>query len=95
MNPLNTKITHMLTILGNGNEKVGYARMVEICKRLKYAREKHSWDGYKPLDGYTAISCECCELGLAVMQETPERQHDEALDVIATAIRFANKEWKV
>lgn len=88
-----TVINNMLTTLGNGSKEIGYARLVEICERLIHARAKHSWDGYNKKDGFNAIFGEFEELGLAVRIETPERQHDEALDVIATAIRFANREF--
>lgn len=84
----------VITAIGNGDYEKGLHILEELATRLGEARQKHSWKGYLPLMGWEAILSEIIELWDAINRETPERQHDEALDVSVTAIRFLLKEWE-
>ena len=65
-----------------------------ICDRVKWARTKHAgeWEGKGAYWALGVIASEFLEFEHAVVNESPERQEDEALDVIATCIRFLAKE---
>lgn len=84
---------HIFKIIGNGNPAKGKALCTQLAKRLMHARAKHDWRGYTPLRGVLAVRCEAGELEQAVRYESQERQQDEALDVLATAVRAHNREW--
>lgn len=84
----------LITVLGNGNYLQGIKLLDEITGRLSRARKKHKWHDSTPQNGLEAITGELSELQYAVEHESPARHHDEALDVIATAIRFALREWE-
>lgn len=86
---------HIFKIIGNGDYARGKALCTQIAKRLLEARAKHDWQGYIPLRAATVVCGEAAELEQAVRYESPERQHDEALDVLATAVRAYNQEWVV
>lgn len=78
---------------GNGNSVRGVELVQAIAQRLDEAREKHpvyAWGKYQTLE---VIRGELLELEHAVKHETLERARDEALDVIATVIRFLNGEY--
>ena len=82
-------------ILGNGNIVHGKLLLWKIAYRLLHARSKHPIFAEVVYQGLGRITSEHEELVYAVEHETPERQFDEDLDVIATAIRFANKEYEI
>lgn len=86
-----------MEILGNGCFGRGRDLLESICQRLEHARGKHPWprDAESMDRAHAVISSECWELESAVRFETPERAHDEALDVVATAVRFCNREWEL
>ena len=59
-----------------------------ISLRLGEAREKHPVFARDVFEAYEVIETELRELRKAIGGETRQRQIDEALDVIATCIRF-------
>ena len=67
-----------------------------ICERVKWARTKHAgeWEGQGPYYALGVIGDEFAEFEHAVLSESVERQEDEALDVIATCIRFLAREYE-
>ena len=85
--------TAMLAVIGNGDPFRGLGLLQAIVARLIHARAKHEKFTASPLEAAAVIGSECGKLCEAVLRETPERQFDEALDVVATAIRFCGKEW--
>lgn len=83
-----------LTILGNGDSAKGWAMLDNLAGRLVHARKKHQLFANNAAHAVEVIDAELCELFTAVTSETPERAHDEALDVMATVARFLNDEHK-
>lgn len=88
----------MMFVLGNGDFRSGVDILQELAKRLDHARNKHKWGKGKEIDSatkaYNALQGENQEWLRAINEETPERQFDEVLDVLAVAIRMANKEFE-
>lgn len=76
---------------GNGNIDKGRELLFALAYRLEEARIKHRWpdEAYGQYQAVGVIGEEFRELEYAVEKESPERQKDEALDVAATAMRFA------
>lgn len=84
----------MRKAFGNGNERKGRAIMQAIALRLEEAREKHQVYAEGQYQALGVIHAEFKELEKAVEHETESRQMDEALDVIASAVRFLGEEYK-
>lgn len=79
---------------GNGDIGKGRAVFMAIAKRLYEAREKHPVYAVDTQDSVSVIGSEFGELVNAVANnEGRARELDEALDVIATTVRFINAEW--
>lgn len=78
--------------LGNKNKSDGLKILSDISIRLEEAREKHPDNSIWSARG--VIGDEVEEFYHALEHESSERQRDEALDVIATCIRFLNKEYQ-
>ena len=95
MNDLD-KVTYlrMRKAFGNGNERKGRAIMQAIALRLEEARDKHPVYAERPYHALGVISSEFHELEMSVEHETESRQMDEALDVIATSVRYLREEYK-
>lgn len=83
-----------LTILGNGDAAKGRRLIDDLAGRLVHARTEHPVFANTDESAVTVIDDELWELANAVYTETPERAHDEALDVMATVARFLNDEHK-
>lgn len=67
-----------------------------IQRRLDYARKKHpamQWHGAGKYWALGQLEAEVNELRHAVEHEPDQRITDEALDVIAVAIRIINREY--
>lgn len=95
MNDLdNATYRRMRRAFGNGNEAKGRAIMQAIALRLEQARDKHPLYAEGPYHALGVIGSEFHELEKAVEHETESRQMDEALDVIATTVRFLGEEYK-
>lgn len=89
------KFDEILSEFGNGDISKGYGILVEITKRLHHAHEKHNWHGTTRADAASAVIGEAMELGRAVLDgEGRTREHDEALDTAATAIKYVGEEWE-
>ena len=90
------KVTYlrMRKAFGNGNEKRGRAIMQAVALRLEHARRQHPVFAGDAVHALAAVSGEMSELVHAVYYEEPGREKDEALDVIATAVRFLGEEYK-
>lgn len=83
-----------MDIWGNGNRLAGLSLFDAVTKRLEYARKKHpEFAGHK-IKAVGVIKDELDELEKATLFETEAREFDEALDVIATALRFSGREYK-
>ena len=82
------------TILGNGDIGKGQILLRAIAERLGHARHKHPHYADDKSEAVTVILAEFDEYAEAVDQEQGEdRERDELLDVIATAVRAYNQEW--
>lgn len=79
---------------GNGDVGRGQHAIFMLARRLEEAREKHPIFAESAEEAVEVIGEEWAELSQAVDQESQDRQHDEALDVAATAIRFTIGEHK-
>ena len=90
------KVTYlrMRKAFGNGNEKRGRAIMQAVALRLEHARREHPLYAEGPYQALGVIGSEFRELEHAVEHETAARAMDEALDVVATAVRFLGEEYK-
>lgn len=84
-----------LEIIGNGSAENGKNVILKIAQRLKEAREKHPVWEKSVAYAMSVIQNEFYELWYAYNSESEARQVDEALDVIATTIRFINQEHKI
>ena len=78
--------------LGNGDEDAASGILSAICVRLEHARKKHPAFAEGSYNALGVIEAEFHELEYAVEHESEDRQIDEALDVIATCIRFLCRE---
>lgn len=65
-----------------------------IRARLVHARKEHPVFAESPLEGVDVIRGELDELEHAVRYESPGRQMDECLDVLATAVRHLLREYE-
>ncbi len=88
-------IEEILADIGNGYSVSGVGLLKKIVLRLRHARDKHPVFAQNVYHCLGVITAEHEELVYAVEYETSERQQDETLDVIATAIRFANEEYRL
>lgn len=86
--------SHMLEVWGNGNAERGFALFNAVTMRLAHARRKHPVFAAGSLAALAVIGAEFGELCQAVEGESGERQRDECLDVMATALRFCGGEWQ-
>lgn len=59
-----------------------------VSRRLDHAREKHPVFADNKEQAFVVIMDELNELFDAIQNESRDRQVDEALDVIATCVRF-------
>lgn len=66
----------------------------DIAARVEHARQKHPVFAEGTFHALGVIEAEYHELEYAVEHESEDRQRDEALDVIATCIRFLCGEYK-
>lgn len=88
------RIDKLFRGLGNGDEETASALLTVICVRLEQARKKHPVFAEGSFHALGVIESEFHELEYAVEHESEARQKDEALDVIATCIRFLCDEHK-
>lgn len=65
-----------------------------VCERVRWAQTKHEHYADGRYEALGVILSEVDELINAVEHESVERQEDEALDVIATCIRFLAREYE-
>lgn len=87
---------HIVMIFGNGDTRLGKAVLTAIAQRILHARTVHEWpeDCHNLAAAGEVVLSEVNELLYAINFETPERASDEALDIIATAVRLYNREWE-
>lgn len=88
----------MVTIIGNGDAQKGANLMQNLALRLNFARNKHKWGKEKeidtPIKAHNALKSEKQEWLYAMTKESKQRQLDESLDILAVAIRIANREFE-
>lgn len=76
-------------ILGNGDFRRGRNLLEALAGRMQHARKKHSRFAEGKFQALGVIHAEYRELEHAVTSgEGKERERDEALDVVATCLRF-------
>lgn len=78
---------------GNGDVGRGRQALFMLAKRLEEARGKHPVFAESAEEAVDVIESEFWELQYAQDQESQDRQIDEALDVVATVVRFVGKEY--
>lgn len=66
----------------------------DIAARVEHARKKHPLFAEGKFHALGVIESEFRELEYAIEHESEDRQRDEALDVIATCVRFLCGEHK-
>lgn len=88
------RIDKLYRCLGNGDEDAASRILTAICVRLEHARKKHPVFSEGSYHALGVIEAEFHELEYAVEHESEDRQMDEALDVIATCIRFLCLEYE-
>lgn len=71
----------------------GHDTLYAIAERLLYARMAHPGFAGDMDEAVCVVVDEVAEFDYAAREEGRARAHDEALDVIATAVRFVNREW--
>lgn len=81
-------------VLGNTNVNKGFTILHAIVKRVNDARQKHQLFAEGKYQALGVIESEAKEFAHAIEKESEDRQINEALDVIATCIRFLNGEYK-
>ena len=82
-------------IIGNGSAAAGHTLIEAIARRISEARRKHPVFAEGAHHALGVIGEEYHEVVRAVEEETPDRVHQELLDLITTAIRAANGEHNV
>lgn len=80
--------------LGNGDPLKGEILLRRISQRVHHARRKHPMFAVGRYQALGVIEVEFKEFSHAIFHESEDRQRDEALDVIATCIRFLRGEHK-
>ena len=65
-----------------------------VCERVRWARTKHERYANGKYEALGVVASEFLEFEHAVLSESVDRQEDEALDVIATCIRFLAREYE-
>lgn len=92
------QLSEIVSEFGNGDIEKGQNLLSDLAHRLKHARAKHGWGKGKETKNYKlafhSLACEATEWKEAVQEETPERAYEEALDILAVAIRIAMKEYE-
>ena len=78
----------ILEVLGNGKPAMGLAILCNVAARLVYARAEHPRYAEGAYEALGVIGAEFHKLEQAVEHESRARQEDEALNVIATCLRF-------
>lgn len=78
--------------LAGGDFRLGRTLLDAVALRLLKARAKHPRFAVGSYEALGVIGGEYQELEHAVLHESKERQHDEAKDVIVTALRFLGEE---
>lgn len=97
--------SQITTNLGNGNSNNGYETLIAVANRLEYAREKHKWGKGQEIDSSKkALAALNSEIGEWIIankdyerfagKDYEQAVADEALDIIAIAIRIAAREWE-
>lgn len=66
----------------------------ELAYALAVARQKHPKFADYDLGAWSVIDDEMKELYHAITHESEQRQHEEAIDVAVTALRFILGEYK-
>lgn len=98
MRDIDIQLDAALMQLGKGDLEKGRDFVLELANRLERARATHPrWaerSQKNPFYPVEAIRGETNELEYAILNESPERQHDEALDVATTAARFWLGDYK-
>ena len=84
----------MALSIGNGNTENTVRIFGDICRRVTDARQKHPVFSEGAFHALGVIEAEFRELEYAIEHESVDRQMDEALDVVATCIRFLNREYE-
>ena len=74
-------------------DDIGPAEVLAIAERLRHARGKHPDNGGCRSGSFSAIEDEFFEFDRAFFDEPEFRVKDEALDVIATCIRYRGEEY--
>lgn len=83
-----TNFDKMIKTWGNGDYTKGLTIFHLVTMRLEHARNKHPVWVKSGAYAHQVIGSEYSELEHAIEHESPARQQDEALDVIATCLRF-------
>ena len=84
----------VLAELGNGDPLKGELLLRSISQRVHHARRKHPMFAVGRYQALGVIEDEFKEFSHAIFHESEDRRRDEALDVIATCIRFLCGEHK-
>lgn len=92
---LDSDFSKLMEVWGNGNPKLGFILFQRVTLRLEYARTKHPVFAEGKYQALGVIGAEYQELEYAVEHESPQRQEDEALDVITSPLRFAIGEHEI
>ena len=79
-------------MIGNGNRSRCHDIICRIARRCRHARSEHPRFAEGLPQAVGVIMAEAREMEQAMLREGPERTADEALDVIATAVRLVNGE---
>ena len=73
-------------------DEVGLETAIMEC--LEHARTEHPYFAHGKYEALGVVLAEVDELIHAVEHESDERALNEALDVVVTAMRFANREYE-
>lgn len=82
------------SVIGNGNMLKGANLVHDIAVRIAEARDKHPEFATGLINAAWVVHGEMDELLEAAIEEPIERAEDEALDVVVTAVRLINREYK-
>lgn len=95
----NINLERCFLAFGNGDVNKGQMLLQKLADRLEYARTQHGWGKDREISSchlaHEALHDEIVEWTHTLAYESDNRQLDEALDIIAVAVRIANQEYNI
>ena len=86
-------VSRILKTFGNGDECTGKELLNALVEAIEISRKQNLWTGYSPLVGYRVVLEKFYEFEEDRILNPIKNDGDKCVAVIATLIRFYNREW--